>query len=125
MVKIVNILKGAGLYGALIFALYGNNPILGGGRDTSRYALAPSRSRERGAVKLGAYAKGGSLTRSTSMGGGEAVYVQGPFSEAVSATGGYPAQLSPGWAGSIRGGDPNCCDTSNNRRLVIYLVIPR
>ena len=104
MVKIVNILKGAGLYGALIFALYGNNAILGAQRDTSRYALAPSRSAERGSVKLGAYAKGGSLSRSTSMAGGEAVYVQGPFSEAVSATGGYPGQLSPGWAGSIRGG---------------------
>ena len=104
MVKIVNILKGAGLYGALIFALYGNNAILGAQRDTSRYALAPSRSRERGSVQLGAYAKGGSLSRSTSMAGGEAVYVQGPFSEAVSKwwiPGSTESRIR--WFGSIRG----------------------
>ena len=69
MVKIVNFVYAASLYGALMFALYGNNSLIGDSGEGRRrdISLAPAREAETSGVGTFKYGEErGSLTRSAS-----------------------------------------------------------
>ena len=96
MVKIVNFVYAASLYGAIMFALYGNEALIGDSGEGHRRNITPSLAPSRG----GGFdiRSGYSLSRAsedpsayqTSLAGvgGELVYAGAPKTEAVTQSGG-------------------------------------